>query len=169
MKNLSLTFQEEETSVKYEEYFFNGMPIPKDIQINDIDISSAKLVWNIDNNITNLNEEKMNYRVEIRKNEKNEKFKLIYEGNNKEYLIEKLVDGQNYEIRICLKYEDIIGPWSNIKNFQTLKFDSVILDKTPRKGEFLEKIAEWCNCKKFELLYRATRDGTTIDDLHKKM
>ena len=88
MKNLNLSFQEEETSIKYIDYFFNGLPIPKDIQINDIDIISAKLTWNIDDtNIINLDKNKLNYKVEIRKFESNEKLKQIYEGNNKEFLV----------------------------------------------------------------------------------
>jgi len=116
MKNLNLSFQEEETNIIYKEYYFNGFPIPKNIQINDIGINSAKLIWDIDDvNNTNLDLDKLKYKVEIRNKEKNEKFKLIYEGNNKEYLIEKLSNGQNYEFRICLVYEDISGIWSDIK------------------------------------------------------
>ena len=34
MKNLEMGFQEEQTNVKYEEYFFNGIQSPKNIQIN---------------------------------------------------------------------------------------------------------------------------------------
>ena len=36
MKNLNLSFQEEETNIKYQEYYFNGIQIPKDIQITDV-------------------------------------------------------------------------------------------------------------------------------------
>ena len=48
MKNLNLSFQEEETNIKYKEYFFNGLQIPKNIQISDIGINSAKIEWDID-------------------------------------------------------------------------------------------------------------------------
>lgn len=48
MQNLNLSFQEEETNIKYKEYFFNGLQIPKNIQISDIGINSAKIEWDID-------------------------------------------------------------------------------------------------------------------------
>lgn len=111
MKNINLSFQEEETNIKYKEYFFNGLQIPKNIQISDIGINSAKIERDIDDiNKTNLDLNKLNYRVEIRNEKKNEEFKIIYEGNNKEYLVEKLSNGQDYELRIYLVYEDLIGP-----------------------------------------------------------
>ena len=71
MKNLNLSFQEEETNIKYKEYFFNGLQIPKNIQINDIGINSAKIVWDIDDfNNTNLDLNKLKSRVEIRNEKK---------------------------------------------------------------------------------------------------
>ena len=48
MKNLEMGFQEEQTNVKYEEYFFNGIQSPKNIQIKDIKIHSATITWDID-------------------------------------------------------------------------------------------------------------------------
>ena len=169
MKNLNLSFQEEETSIKYKEYFFNGLQTPKNIQINDIGINSAKLVWNIDDIIvTNLDLNKLKYRVEFRNEEKNEKFEIIYEGNNQEYSVEKLANDQNYEFRICLVYDGIIGPWSDIKKFQTLKFDSIILSESQNEEKFLDKIVEWCGHNKFELLYRGTKDGPSSNIFHDK-
>ena len=169
MKNLKLSFQEEETNIKYKEYFFNGLQIPNNIQITDIGITDAKIEWNInDTNNTNLDLNKLQYRVEIRKEEKNEIFKIVYEGNNKEYLLEKLSNGQNYELRICLVYEGITGQWSDIKKFKTSKFDSIILSESEKEEQFLEKIVEWCGNKKFELLYRGTKDGPSSNTFHDK-
>ena len=31
MKNIKISFIEEESKIKYEEYYFNGIPIPKNI------------------------------------------------------------------------------------------------------------------------------------------
>ena len=47
MKNLKLNYIDD--NIKYEEYYFNGLSIPKDIQINDITSNSFKLSWKIDN------------------------------------------------------------------------------------------------------------------------
>ena len=71
MQNLNLSFQEEETNIKYKEYFFNGLQIPKNIQINDIGINIAKIEWDIDDiNKTNLDLNKLKSRVEIRNEKK---------------------------------------------------------------------------------------------------
>ena len=32
MKNLKISFIEKESNIKYEEYYFNGIPIPKEIE-----------------------------------------------------------------------------------------------------------------------------------------
>ena len=169
MKNLNLSFQEEETNIKYQEYYFNGIQIPKDIQITDVKMKNAKIIWDIDdiNNI-NIDKNKFKYRLEMKKGETNEKFKTIYEGNDKEYLINDLSNDQKYEIRICILYEDIIGPWSDIHKFQTDKFDSIILSESSYEESFIEKIIEWCGNKKYELLYRGSRDGSKSSIFHDK-
>ena len=33
IKNLNILYNENERQIKYEEYYFNGIPIPKNIQI----------------------------------------------------------------------------------------------------------------------------------------
>ena len=47
MKSLDITFND--NNIKYEEYYFNGMPIPKDVKFSDIRGNSLKISWNIDN------------------------------------------------------------------------------------------------------------------------
>ena len=41
MKNLKFSFTED--NIKYEEYYFNGLPIPKDIQFSDIKLNEFKI------------------------------------------------------------------------------------------------------------------------------
>ena len=44
MRNIKISFEEEEENkIKYEEYFFNEIPSPKDIEFNDININSFKV------------------------------------------------------------------------------------------------------------------------------
>ena len=165
MKNLKLEYIED--NIKYEEYYFNGLSIPKDIQFSDIKYNEFKLNWNIDNiNIINIDKNKIKYRVEIRK--ENEQFKNIYEGNNMNCIINKLNSDTNYEIRICTIYNDINSTWSEIKKIKTSKFDSIILNESKRCDEFLNKLYEWTGGKDMELLYRGTRDGMTGDAFHNK-
>ena len=86
MKNIKITYNEEENNIKYEEYYFNGIVIPKNIEFKDISSSSANISWNIDNiTIKDVDNNKMKYIIEMRK--ENEKFEKVYEGNNKIYSI----------------------------------------------------------------------------------
>ena len=50
MKNLKISYIEEESKVKYEEYYFNGIPSPKDIEFKEIGSNSFKVLWKIEDN-----------------------------------------------------------------------------------------------------------------------
>ena len=165
MKNLKLDFVED--NIKYEEYCFNGLPIPNDIKIIDINFNGFKLLWNIDDiNILNIDKNKIKYKVEIKK--ENEQFKSIYEGSDMNYNIEKLNSDTNYEIRIWTIYDNINSVHSETKKVKTLLFNSIILNETKRCDEFLNKIYEWTGGKIMELLYRGTRDGMSSNSFHNK-
>jgi hypothetical protein len=158
MKNIKIKYEKEKNNIKYEEYYFNGIFIPKNIEFKDITNSSLNISWKIDNiNIIDVN--KIKHRIEMRK--ENEKFTLIYEGNNTNYSVNNLNINTNYEFRICSIYNDIIGEWTEIQKIKTLGYfcDSIILKESKRENEFLEKIVEWCGYNKFELLFRGTKDG----------
>ena len=80
MKNLKITFLEEESIIKYEEYYFNGIPIPKDIEFIEIGTNSFKIQWKIDNiNILNIDKKEIKYKIEIRN--KKRKFKRRIQSN----------------------------------------------------------------------------------------
>ena len=54
---------------------------------------------------------------------------------------------------------------SQIKTFDV---DSIILNESNRKKEFLDKIYEWSKKNKMELLFRGTRDGMNNKIFHNK-
>jgi len=62
-----------------DEYYFNGIPTPKNIQFKDISGISFNIMWDIDN-IINIDKNKFKFKVEIKeKTEKKlEDFKEIY-------------------------------------------------------------------------------------------
>ena len=91
MKNLKISFKEEENTINYEEYYFNGFIIPKDIQFENVSKNSFKVLWKIDNK--NLINKIDKFRVEIRK--ENEKFMQVYEGNENNCLIDNLNSNTN--------------------------------------------------------------------------
>jgi len=167
MRNIKINFEEKENKIKYEEYFFNGIPFPKDIEFKDIDINSLKVKWKMDDiNLLNIDKNKIKFKIEIKK-ENSDNIK-IYEGNEMNYLINNLDSNTNYQIRICSAYNDINSIWSEIKNIKTNEFDidSLILKETNRVDEFIIKIYEWSGYNNMKLLYRGTRDGMTHDNFH---
>ena len=169
MRNIKINFEEKENKVKYEEYFFNGIPTPKDIEFKDIDINNLKVYWKIDDiNLLNLDKNKIKFKIEIRKENNDENFKKIYEGNEMNYLINNLDTNTNYEIRICSVYKDINSIWSEIKKVKTNEFDSLILKDSNRVDEFLRKIYEWSGYNNMKLLYRGTKDGKNANYFHNK-
>ena len=171
MKNLKISFIEKESTIKYEEYYFNGLPVPNNIEFKDIGSSSFKTFWKMDDkNILNIDKKEIKYRIEIRKENMNEKFVQVYEGNELNYLVDKLVKNTNYEIRICSIYKDIKGEWSDVYKIQTKNFDidSLILTNVEKGNEYLQKLYEWTGYKNMELLYRGTKDGAESRIFHNK-
>jgi len=169
MRNIKISFEEKDDKVKYEEYFFNGISSPKDIEFKDIDINSLKVIWKMDDvNILNIDKNKIKFKIEIRKENSDDNFNKIYEVNEMNYLINNLDSNTNYQIRICSVYNDINSIWSEIKKFKTNEFDSLILKESKRSDEFIRKIYEWSRYNNMKLLYRGTRDGMTHDCFHNK-
>ena len=135
MKNIK--FKYEEDKIKYEEYYFNGIPKPINILFKDITTSSLNISWNIDNINNNNNNEKIKYRIEMRK--ENEEFKKIYEGNKNNHLIKNLIKDTNYEFIIYSFYNNLIESKSEIYKIKTLNIDSNILNESERGNEFINK------------------------------
>ena len=171
MKNMKISFIENESQIKYEEYYFNGIPIPNNIEFNNIGTNSFQINWKIDNiNILNINKNEIKYRIEIRKENMKEKFIKVYEGNEYNYTINNLNKNTNYEIRICSLYKDIISEYTKIYKIKTKNFeiDSNILIEVEKGDEYLKKLYEWTGYKKMELIYRGTRDDSESKTFHNK-
>ena len=85
---IKISFEEKENKVKYEEYFFNGIPFPKDIEFKDIKANSLKVYWKMnDLNILNIDKNKIKFKIEIKKENSDNNFIKIYEGNEMNYLL----------------------------------------------------------------------------------
>ena len=79
MRNIKITYQNENNNINFEEYYFNGIPKPKNIEFNDISGDSVNIKWKTDDiNILNVDKKQIKYIVEMRK--ENKKFIKVYEG-----------------------------------------------------------------------------------------
>ena len=166
MKNLNISFNDND--IKYEEYYFNGISAPKDIEFNNISTNSVKISWKIDEiNLLNIDNKNIKYKVEIRKEKENDKFISVYEDINKYCEIKNLEEDTNYQVRICSLYNNIESNYSQIYKVKT-DINSNILNNIERKKEYINKILEWSGFKSMKLLYRGSRDGMTSQDFHNK-
>ena len=170
MRNVNINFNsEKDEKIIIEDYYFNGIFKPKDIDIKYAAYNSLYLSWKIKDelNILNVDKKQIKYIVEMRK--ENKQFNRIYEGNDSNCKIENLKISKKYEFRICSLYNNILGEWSEIKAFETkINCDSIILLHSKKPNDFLYKLYEWTRCKKFELLYRGSKDGTLSNNFHSK-
>ena len=146
LKSLKFSYKEEQNNIKYEEYSFNGIAIPKDIKFENIAMNSLNITWKIDSD-NNIDNNKIKFKVEMKNEE--EYFLQVYEGSNLYFSIDNLKFDCNYEFRFCSFYNDIISSWTNIYKIKTLDFDSVILKEEKRKNDFYKKMLEWSGCKKW--------------------
>ena len=97
-----------------------------------------------------------------------DKFQKIYEGNKNEYLINNLASSTNYDIRICLSYDDnYLGELSSIQKLKTKELSN-ILKETNKEYEYFNKLLEWSEGKNVELIYRGTRDGMNSKAFYNK-
>ena len=169
MKNLKISYIEDESKVKYEEYYFNGIPSPKNIEFKEIAATSFKVFWKVDDiDLLNIDKKEIKYKVEIRKENSKDEFIKVYEGNENKCLVnDKIEKNTNYELRICSFYKDIISNWSGIHKIKTRNIDSIIFE-AENEIEFSSKLLEWTGYKKMELLYRGTRDGAGSNIFHNK-
>ena len=104
----------------------------------------------------------------MRKENSEENFTKIYEGNKLKYFIKNLDSNTYYEFRICSVYNDIEGIWSEIKKVKSNEYISIILWESNRYDEFLRKIYEWTGYNNMKLLYRGARDGFEGNYFHNK-
>jgi len=104
MKNIKFNYDENKNNIKYEEYYFNGIFIPKNIEFKNITSDNINISWNLDN--FDNNKFKIKYKVEMRK--ENDNFIKVYEDNNNNCSIDNLEMNTNYEFRICVIYNDIL-------------------------------------------------------------
>ena len=102
MSNLKLSLNDENSL--YEEYYFNGIPIPKNIKYKNNN-GILEISWNIDN-YTNIDNDLIIYKLESKM--ENEQFIEVYKGKNNFCQLRNIQYGTNYELRICSIYNDLM-------------------------------------------------------------
>ena len=167
MRNVNISYEEEKNNLKFEEYFFNGIPIPKEINYKYIKENSIHLNWKIDNiKLININRNQIKYRVESKKDDPNDKFSQVYEGKENNCLIENINDKFDYEFRICCLYNDLFGDWSQIYKVKKPSKIKSSLIYNDEENKFIIDCIGKQNIS-FEKLYKLNEDGDK-DIFHQK-
>ena len=166
MQNIKFCYEENKSQINFEEYYFNGLPIPENIQIKEIGYTSCTISWGI-KQLNGIDYDKIKYKIE--KKDK-EKFEKVYEDKQKECEIKGLIPGNIYDIRICSISNNISGSWTEIQKIKTKEIcvESNILNESNRENEFAKILLAWTGGKIFELLYRGTRDGMDYKSFYNK-
>ena len=110
IKNYNIFFDNKYNDISFDEYYFNVIPIPKDINY-EIKGDNLLLTWKIgDSKI----EEPYEYIIQINVNNKEK----IYKTPFNQFLLEKYESNVEYEVKIRVSSDDEFGDWSEIKNFK---------------------------------------------------
>ena len=64
MKNIKISFEEEKANITFQDYYFNGIPSPNNIEIKNISSSSFEMTWKIDKiDIIGVDMNKILYKI----------------------------------------------------------------------------------------------------------
>ena len=109
IKNLDIYYNKEVDIISYEDYYFSGFPIPKDINYEKKG-KQLLLTWNI----SKLGEEKYDYIINIKTNDE----ETTHNSNVNNFLLDKYETNVEYEVKIRASIDDCFGDWSEIKKFK---------------------------------------------------
>ena len=166
MQNLKIVYDMEKSNIKYEEYNFNIIPIPRNISFVYNGYWNVK--WELDEQFTKENIDII-FKVEISETDK-ENYIKFYEGNNS-FCILEFNNNTNYNFRICSIYNKLMTNWIEKKILNPYDYfdtESKILFPCTQKVYFIKQILEWSDYKKMELIYRGSRDGSSSKSFHTK-
>jgi len=111
MKNCNI-FYENNNSLNFEDYYFNGIPIPKDIKVEK---NGEKLLitWDLEDE-NNIDNKKIKYFISIRDNI----YDSTYETFDKFIYIDEYKENNNYKIQVRILIDDCYSDWSEIKEYK---------------------------------------------------
>ena len=91
MKSMNINFDSEKMEINFEEYYFNGIPLPLNIEFKEVNANSIKVVWELNNiNLLDFDKNELETKIEIKKeNEIN--FTEYIAGKNTNYLIKNQI------------------------------------------------------------------------------
>ena len=127
MKSIDFSYKEDKNDIVINEYYCNKIPIPLNIEFQNITLSRVKIIWDNGNeNIKNKNIEETNkIKYILEKKDSGKEYQKIYEGNNNYFEFINISLNDTYDLRICSIYNDLISPWSESKKFNLAEINNL--------------------------------------------
>ena len=115
IKNLEISFHDNNT-LNYKEYYFNGIPIPKNIKIEEEINNEVKISWDLDDlRIKDFDNKNIKYSLKIRDG-------ILscsnYEASELKILINECKENVEYEVNVRALIKGYSGDWSETKKFK---------------------------------------------------
>ena len=167
IKNIKINFDKEKCDIIFDNYIINEIPIPKNIQIKNIQANNFEISWTIDDKFIDKN----NYlfRIELKEENSKEKFIKVYEDKNYNTIINNLKPKTTYLIKICSIIDNIYSPWSDITKIKMDYINDSIILNNEDKNILFNFLNPVFRDKLFylNLIYRRGND-MSCETFHKK-
>ena len=118
IKNIDISFGSLFNNLYFDEYYFSGIPVPKDIKVVKKG-DKISITWNIGNIKTNNLNKLIKYFINI-KIDGNEDM-CTYTSFQTNFLLDKYNENKDYEIKIRASIDGSLGEWSEIEKFKINK------------------------------------------------
>lgn len=115
IKNIDISFRSIFNNLYFDEYYFSGIPVPKDIKVVKKE-DKISITWNIGNIRTNNLNKLIKYFINI-KIDGNEDMST-YTSFQTNFLLDKYDENKDYEIKIRASIDGSLGEWSEIEKFK---------------------------------------------------
>ena len=121
MKNINISFNENKNTLEYNNYIFNGISYPINIQSSEQNNNFMNISWKIDELYKKFMDiTQYKYNLEIKDN--NNKI-YNYEGKETNIEIRGLINNKDYEFRVRTIYKESYGIWSEYKKIKLLEYN----------------------------------------------
>ena len=115
-KTLFFTFDDEELKVNYSNYYFDGLPVPENIRVEENEDNKIEVTWeNNEDKIKDYSDKnKIEYEIEI----KNAFKKYEFKSKEKKLILDKLDKYKLNKIHIRTVLNKSYSTWSKIEEFE---------------------------------------------------
>ena len=118
IKNLNISMYLDNSAIFYENYYFNGIPIPKYVKAEEKE-KKLYISWNIDDSmIKDIDIKNIKYSVSIKDNKNSE---LKFESLNKYFYYNYYNEDNEYEIKVRTEIDYCYSDWSEVIKFKREK------------------------------------------------